>query len=141
MEKMKNGAILANAGHFNNEIDINGLESSSSSSKEILPNVDRYYLNNGKHLILLSKGRLVNLSQPTGQGHPIEIMDASFAIQALCVEYLVENYQNLKPSICDVPTSIDNEVAKIALESHEIYLDDLTDDQKKYLQTWQEGTQ
>ena len=141
MEKMKNGAILANAGHFNNEIDINGLESSSSSSKEILPNVDRYYLNNGKHLILLSKGRLVNLSQPTGQGHPIEIMDASFAIQALCVEYLVENYQNLKPSICDVPTSIDNEVAKIALESHEIYLDDLTDDQKKYLQTWREGTQ
>ena len=82
----------------------------------------------------------VNLSQPTGQGHPIEIMDASFAIQALCVEYLVENYQNLKPSICDVPMSIDNEVAKIALESHEIYLDDLSDDQKKYLQTWQEGT-
>ncbi len=83
---------------------------------------------------------MVNLSQPTGQGHPIEIMDASFAIQALCVEYLVENYQNLKPSICDVPMSIDNEVAKIALEAQEIYLDDLSDDQKKYLQTWQEGT-
>jgi adenosylhomocysteinase len=140
MKKMKDGAILANAGHFNNEIDLKGLESISSSSNEILTNVDRYDLNNGKHIILLSKGRLVNLSQPTGQGHPIEIMDASFATQALCVEHLVKNYKNLDHSIHDVPEQIDNEVARIALSSHDIFLDDLTEDQKKYLQTWQEGT-
>tara|TARA_B100001996_G_scaffold70745_2_gene51890 strand:+ start:5765 stop:7045 length:1281 start_codon:yes stop_codon:yes gene_type:complete len=140
MKKMKEGAILANAGHFNNEIDLNGLESISISSKEILPNIDKYALKNGGHLILLSKGRLVNLSQPTGQGHPIEIMDASFATQALCVEYLVKNYENLNSSICNVPTLIDNEVAKIALESHGIHLNELSEDQKKYLQTWQEGT-
>ena len=82
----------------------------------------------------------MNLSQPTGQGHPIEIMDASFATQALCVEYLAKNYKNLDSSICDVPLPIDNEVARIALESHEIYLEELSEDQKKYLQTWQEGT-
>ena len=140
LQKMKDGAILANAGHFNNEIDLNGLESISISSDEILPNVDKYILEDGKHLILLSKGRLVNLSQPTGQGHPIEIMDASFATQALCVEHLVKNYKNLDSSICDVPLTIDNEVARIALESHEIYLEELSEDQKKYLQTWQEGT-
>ena len=140
LKKMKDGAILANAGHFNNEIDLNGLESISISSDEILPNVDKYILEDGKHLILLSKGRLVNLSQPTGQGHPIEIMDASFATQALCVEHLVKNYKNLDSSICDVPLTIDNEVARIALESHEIYLEELSEDQKKYLQTWQEGT-
>ena len=140
LKKMKDGAILANAGHFNNEIDLNGLESISISSDEILPNVDKYILEDGKHLILLSKGRLVNLSQPTGQGHPIEIMDASFATQALCVEHLVKNYKNLDSSICDVPSTIDNEVARIALESHEIYLEELSEDQKKYLQTWQEGT-
>ena len=140
LKKMKDGAILANAGHFNNEIDLNGLESISISSDEILPNVDKYILEDGKHLILLSKGRLVNLSQPTGQGHPIEIMDASFATQALCAEHLVKNYKNLDSSICDVPLTIDNEVARIALESHEIYLEELSEDQKKYLQTWQEGT-
>ena len=140
LQKMKDGAILANAGHFNNEIDLNGLESISISSDEILPNVDKYILEDGKHLILLSKGRLVNLSQPTGQGHPIEIMDASFATQALCVEHIVKNYKNLDSSICDVPLTIDNEVARIALESHEIYLEELSEDQKKYLQTWQEGT-
>ena len=137
---MKDGAILANAGHFNNEIDLNGLESISRSSNEILSNVDRYELNNGKHIILLSKGRLVNLSQPTGQGHPIEIMDASFATQALCVEHLVKNHKNLDCSIYDVPEQIDNEVARIALSSHKIFIEDLSEEQKQYLHTWQEGT-
>ena len=140
MNKMKDGAILANAGHFNNEIDLNGLESISVSSNEILSNVDKYELNNGKHIILLSKGRLVNLSQPTGQGHPIEIMDASFATQALCVEHLVKNHKNLDCSIYDVPEQIDNEVARIALSSHKIFLEDLSEEQKQYLHTWQEGT-
>tara|TARA_B100001250_G_scaffold130530_1_gene111261 strand:- start:565 stop:1845 length:1281 start_codon:yes stop_codon:yes gene_type:complete len=140
LTKMKDGAILANAGHFNHEIDLNGLQSISSSSKQILTNVEKFLLENGKHLILLSKGRLVNLSQPTGQGHPIEIMDASFGIQALCVEYLVKNYKDLDSSIHNVPMLIDNEVAKIALDSHGIQLDELSKDQQKYLESWQEGT-
>ncbi len=140
LTKMKDGAILANAGHFNHEIDLNGLRSISSSSDEILTNVEKFILKNGKHLILLSQGRLVNLSQPTGQGHPIEIMDASFGIQALCVEYLAKNYKDLDSSIHDVPMLIDNEVAKIALDSHGIQLDELSKDQQKYIESWQEGT-
>ena len=94
---MKNGAILANAGHFNHEIDLDALQSLTKSKKTILPNLKRYDLENNKHIIMLSDGRLVNLSQPTGQGHPIEIMDASFGIQALCVEYLVKQSKTLNP--------------------------------------------
>jgi adenosylhomocysteinase len=89
---------------------------------------------------MLSDGRLVNLSQPTGQGHPIEIMDASFGIQALCVEYLVRQSKNLESRIHDVPNQIDNEVAKIALESHGIKLEELTKEQISYINSWQEGT-
>ena len=138
--KMKNGAILANAGHFNHEIDLDALQSLTKSEKTILPNLKRFDLENNKHVIMLSDGRLVNLSQPTGQGHPIEIMDASFGIQALCVEYLVRQSKNLEPHIHDVPNLIDNEVAKIALESHGIKLEELTKEQISYINSWQEGT-
>ena len=85
LDKMKDGAILANSGHFNHEIDLDGLEAISNTKETILTNVEKYHLKNGKHLVLLAEGRLVNLAQPTGQGHPIEIMDGSFGIQALCV--------------------------------------------------------
>ena len=137
---MKNGAILANAGHFNHEIDLDALQSLTKSEKTILPNLKRFDLENNKHVIMLSDGRLVNLSQPTGQGHPIEIMDASFGIQALCVEYLVRQSKNLESRIHDVPNQIDNEVAKIALESHGIKLEELTKEQISYINSWQEGT-
>jgi len=137
---MKHGAILANSGHFNHEIDLDSMESLSVSKETILPNVEKYHLKNGKDLILLAEGRLVNLAQPTGQGHPIEIMDGSFAVQALCIEYLAKNRGKLLPGIYDVPKVIDNDVARIALEAQGIVLEKLTEEQVKYRQSWKEGT-
>jgi adenosylhomocysteinase len=138
--KMKDGAILANSGHFNHEIDLDSLDALSDSKETILTNVEKYYLKNGKHIVLLAEGRLVNLAQPTGQGHPIEIMDGSFAIQALCVEHLAKNGSNMAAGVYDVPIDIDNNVARIALESQGIILDKLTVEQKEYRQNWKEGT-
>ena len=140
LDAMKHGAILANSGHFNHEIDLDSMESLSASKVTILPNVEKYHLKNGKDLILLAEGRLVNLAQPTGQGHPIEIMDGSFAVQALCVEYLAKNRGKLLPGIYDVPKVIDNDVARIALEAQGIVLEKLTEEQVKYRQSWKEGT-
>ena len=140
MKMMKDGAILANSGHFNHEIDLDGLESISSSKNEILTNVEKYKLKNGKHLILLSEGRLVNLSQPTGQGHPIEIMDGSFGIQSLSVEHLVLNGEQMSSNVHDVPNNLDNEIARLALESQNIVLDMPTELQKNYKNNWEEGT-
>ena len=137
---MKHGAILANSGHFNHEIDLDSMESLSVSKETILPNVEKYHLKNGKDLILLAEGRLVNLAQPTGQGHPIEIMDGSFAVQALCIEYLAKNRGELLPGIYDVPKVIDDDVARIALEAQGIVLEKLTEEQEKYRQSWKEGT-
>ena len=124
----------------NFEIDLGGLNDLSSSKETILTNVQKYYMNNGRHLVLLAEGRLVNLAQPTGQGHPIEIMDGSFGIQALCVEYLAKNGEKMKPDIYDVPNDIDNGVAKIALESQGIFLDELSEEQNQYMKNWKEGT-
>lgn len=138
--QMKDGAILANSGHFNHEIDLVALESNSESKETILTNVEKYALKNGKNIILLAQGRLVNLAQPTGQGHPIEIMDGSFGVQALCVEYLAKHGDDLKSGVYDVPNDIDNDVAKIALEAQGIILDKPTDEQKKYTKSWNEGT-
>ena len=140
LKQMKDGAILANSGHFNHEIDLDGLESISDSKESILTNVEKYYLKNGNHLVLLAEGRLVNLAQPTGQGHPIEIMDGSFGIQALCVEHLAKYGTALGAGVYDVPTDIDNQVAKIALASQGVVLDEPTVEQKKYRQDWKEGT-
>jgi adenosylhomocysteinase len=138
--KMKDGAILANSGHFNHEIDLDSLDALSDSKETILTNVEKYYLKNGKHIVLLAEGRLVNLAQPTGQGHPIEIMDGSFGIQALCVEHLAKYGTALGAGVYDVPTDIDNQVAKIALASQGVVLDEPTVEQKKYRQDWKEGT-
>ena len=100
---MKDGAILANSGHFNHEIDLDALELNSKTKETILTNVEKYTMKNGKNIILLAHGRLVNLAQPTGQGHPIEIMDGSFGIQSLCVEYLAKYGSELKSGVYDVP--------------------------------------
>ncbi len=140
ISKMKDGAILANSGHFNHEIDLDALESNSRSKETILTNVEKYALKNGKNIILLAQGRLVNLAQPTGQGHPIEIMDGSFGVQALCVEYLAKHGIDLKSGIYDVPNDIDNDIARIALESQGIILDQPTEEQENYSSSWNEGT-
>ena len=139
-KKMKENVILANAGHFNNEIDVDSLQAMSKESKEIMPNLVRYRLKNGKGILLLSEGRLVNLARPSGHGHPIEIMDGSFAVQALCVEYLAKSSDSLKPDIYDVPSDLDEEVARLALAAQGITLQKPTPQQVEYVSAWEEGT-
>ncbi|PIU10188.1 adenosylhomocysteinase [Candidatus Micrarchaeota archaeon CG08_land_8_20_14_0_20_49_17] len=134
LKLMKNGAIVANAGHFNVEIDIESLEK-IAKRKRIKENIDAYEFN-GKTVYLLAEGRLVNLAQPTGQGHPIEIMDGSFAIQALCCEHLVNMRGKLKPKVHDVPFDIDELVARLILENHGVKLEKPTKEQIDYSKSW-----
>ncbi|MEM4137923.1 MAG: adenosylhomocysteinase [Candidatus Anstonellaceae archaeon] len=136
---MKDGAILANAGHFDVEIDKSALESLAKKVSSTIPGVKEYLLKNNKRLYLLSDGRLVNLAKPLGQGHPCEIMDGSFALQALSAKYLVEK-RVLEPRVYRVPAQVDREVAKLILKSRNISLDELTKEQLEYLSDWREGT-
>jgi len=138
--EMKDGAILANAGHFDVEIDKKALYSLAKNVREIFDGVQEFTLKNNKKLYLLSEGRLVNLARPLGQGHPIEIMDGSFALQALSLEYLLKNKNKLKKALYAVPAEIDRTVASLILKSHQIYLDKLTLEQKKYIESWEGGT-
>jgi len=138
MELMKDGAILANTGHFNVEISIPDLESLSKSKREIRKNVEEYKLKNGKKIYLLGRGRIVNLV--AAEGHPSDVMDMSFSNQALCSEFLVKNHKKLEPKVYDVPKEIDDRIAQLKLESMRINIDSLTEEQKKYLTGWQEGT-
>lgn len=131
---MKDGAILANAGHFNVEINLKALEELSVTKKIIRPNVVEYVLKNGKKLYLLAEGRLVNLV--AAEGHPSEVMDMSFANQALSAKHLIENRGNLKPNLYSVPEDIDTEVAKLKLKAMNIEIDKLTEEQEKYLKSW-----
>lgn len=131
---MKDGAILANAGHFNVEIWIPDLEELSISKREIRRFVTEYTLKDGKRLYLLAEGRLVNLV--AAEGHPSEVMDMSFANQALSIEYLVKHRGELKPKVYEVPLEIDYEVANLKLKSMGIEIDVLTEEQKKYLASW-----
>jgi len=137
MQKMKNGAILANSGHFNVEIDIKDLEELAASRRNIRSNLDEYKFEDGRRLYLLAEGRLVNLA--SAEGHPAEVMDMSFANQALCVEYIAKN-EKMPPKVYLVPNEIDETVAKLKLGAMKIEIDELTDKQKKYLATWEMGT-
>jgi len=137
MQKMKNGAIMANSGHFNVEINIKELEELAASKRNIRPNLDEYALKDGKKLHLLAEGRLVNLA--AAEGHPSEVMDMSFANQALCTEHLAVS-NKLQPKVYPVPKEIDETVARMKLTSMNIKADTLTDEQKKYLTTWEMGT-
>ncbi len=137
VQRMKDGAILANSGHFNVEINIPDLEKISSSKRKIRENVEEFTTKDGRKIYLLAEGRLVNLA--AAEGHPSEVMDMSFANQALCSKFLVEN-RNLESRVHEVPQNIDGRVAKLKLESMGISIDNLTDEQKNYLQSWQEGT-
>jgi adenosylhomocysteinase len=137
MQRMKDGAILANSGHFNVEIDSKDLEDLSKSKRKIRTNLDEYTLKDGKRLYLLAEGRLVNLT--SAEGHPSEVMDMSFANQALCVEYLVRN-DRMAPKVIAVPKEIDETVAKLKLAAMKIEIDELTEEQKRYLKTWNVGT-
>jgi adenosylhomocysteinase len=137
MVKMKNGAILANSGHFNVEINIPDLESLATSKRTLRPNLEEYSLKNGRKLCLLAEGRLVNLA--SAEGHPSEVMDMSFANQALCVEHLMKT-RKLEPRVYDVPKKIDDTVATLKLKSMGVKIDILTAEQRKYVTSWEEGT-
>ncbi len=132
---MKDGAILCNAGHFNVEVDVNRLEEIAVEKREFKPNIMGYLLNNGCLLFVLAEGRLVNLA--AGNGHPAEIMDMSFAIQALCAEYVAKHRGKLERKLYAVPEEIDELVARTKLNTLGIAIDTLTDEQAKYLHSWQ----
>lgn len=135
---MKDGAILANSGHFNAEINIPVLESLAKRKRTIRDFVEEYTLKDGRCLFLLGEGRLINLA--AAEGHPASVMDMSFANQALCMEYLVKNKGKLEPSVHTVPEEIDKEVARLKLKAMGMAIDTLTMEQQKYLSSWEEGT-
>jgi len=135
MLKMKDGAILANAGHFDVEIDVKALHGNASSVKIARQNVEQFTMKNGKRLYLLAEGRLVNLA--AADGHPAEVMDMSFANQALAAEYLLKNKGRLEPRVHRVPLEMDKQIASLWLESHGIEIDTLSEEQKTYLRSWQ----
>jgi adenosylhomocysteinase len=137
-QAMKDGAILANSGHFNVELNIKALEEMSETKRGIREHVEEYRLMDGRRLYLLGEGRLINLA--AAEGHPASVMDMSFADQALCVEYLATRSQRLPADVYPVPADIDQEVARLKLASMDITIDELTEEQRKYLSSWEEGT-
>lgn len=137
-EVMKNGAILANTGHFNVEIDIDSLKELSVSFRKVRDYVEEFKMNDGRVLYLLGEGRLINLA--AAEGHPAMVMDMSFANQALSVEYLFKEGEKLEKKVYSVPEEIDRQIASLKLQSMGISIDNLTPEQKKYLSSWEEGT-
>ena len=138
LESMKDGAILANSGHFNVEIDIDSLEEMAEAKRRVRPFVDEYVLEDGRHIYLLGEGRLINLA--AAEGHPSAVMDMSFANQALSIEYLAKNGRSLETEVYPVPKDIDEEVGRLKLLSMGITIDSLTAQQREYLATWESGT-
>jgi adenosylhomocysteinase len=138
IEVMANGAILANSGHFNVEIDIPALEGLSTGKREVRPFVEEYTMQDGRKLYLLGEGRLINLA--AAEGHPSAVMDMSFANQALSVEYIAKNHGQLKPGVHGVPVATDREVGRLKLESLGISIDSLTSEQQNYQESWSQGT-
>jgi len=138
IEKMKDGAIMANSGHFDCEINVKGLEKMAKSKRRIRWQLDEYVLESGKKVYLCAEGRLVNLA--AAEGHPSEVMDLSFCGQALALEYGIKNKGKLEAGLHYLPEKVDEDIANLKLESIGITIDELTEEQKKYLSSWQEGT-
>jgi adenosylhomocysteinase len=137
-ERMKDGAILANSGHFNSEINLKALDELAGEVREVRPMVQQYSLADGRRLHVLGEGRLVNLA--AAEGHPAAVMDMSFANQALSLEYLARRHGELERRVHDVPPEIDAEVARLKLEAMGVAIDTLTEEQQRYLSSWEEGT-
>ena len=135
---MKDGCVLANSGHFDNEISKSALLKLSKRHAQVRDSVEEFELKDGRKVYLLAEGRLVNLA--AGQGHPVEIMDMSFAIQALCLEYLDFSAQTLEPEVYDVPDHLDDQVARLKLQTMGVKIDKLSKDQRTYVRSWREGT-
>jgi adenosylhomocysteinase len=137
-ELMKDGAIISNSGHFNVEINIPALEAMSVSKRLVRPFVEEYVMKDGRHIYLLGEGRLINLA--AAEGHPASVMDMSFANQALSAEYMVKHHSDFENKVYSVPEAIDHEIARLKLESMGVKIDVLTDEQLKYLNSWESGT-
>jgi adenosylhomocysteinase len=137
-ERMKSGAILANSGHFDSEINIRAREGMTEAKQTVREFVEEYTLLDGRRLVVLAEGRLVNLG--AAEGHPASVMDMSFANQALSLEYVAQEHGNLGPDVYDVPRAIDDDVAKLKLDAMGIEIDTLTAEQERYLNSWELGT-
>jgi adenosylhomocysteinase len=138
MDAMKDGAILANSGHFNVELNLEALAGMAEGRRDIRPFVEEFRLGDGRRIFVLGQGRLINLT--AAEGHPASVMDMSFANQALCTEYLVLREERLKPDVYVVPREIDEDIARLKLAALGVRIDELTDEQRKYLSSWEEGT-
>ncbi len=136
---MKSGAVLANSGHFDAEINLKALTEMSERKQDLRPFVEEYHLADGRTIVVLAEGRLVNLG--AAEGHPASVMDMSFANQALCAEYMVQNHASLEKAVYDVPKLIDDEIARLKLAAMGINIDTLTAEQEHYLNSWELGTE
>jgi adenosylhomocysteinase len=137
-EDMKDGAILANSGHFNSELNLQALDELATEVRHVRPMVQQYRMSDGRRLHVLGEGRLINLA--AAEGHPAAVMDMSFANQALCVEHLARHHGELERRVYDVPSEIDAEVARLKLHAMGVAIDTLTEEQLRYLSSWEEGT-
>lgn len=138
LEHMKSGVLIANSGHFNDEINIPALEKLATNKRRVRDFVDEYTYSDGRRVYLLAEGRLVNLS--AAEGHPASVMDMSFANQALGAEYMLKLAKDLEPRVYTIPADIDKEIARLKLQSMGIRIDTLTPEQEKYLNSWESGT-
>jgi adenosylhomocysteinase len=138
LEQMKDGAILANSGHFDAEINLKALTAMSETTRRVRASVDEYRLQDGRRLFLLGEGRLVNLA--AAEGHPAAVMDMSFANQALGAEWIAINHRQLEKRVYELPDEVDQEIARLKLHAMNVRIDYLTDEQQRYLSSWQEGT-
>jgi adenosylhomocysteinase len=137
---MQDGVLLANAGHFDVEVDLDALSDMAVDTYEARDGVQAYEMADGRRLNVLAEGRLVNLATPIALGHPVEVMDQSFGIQAVVVRELVENGDSYGPGVHDVPDRLDKEVAEIKLDAEGVAFDSLTETQAEYMESWQHGT-
>jgi len=139
-ERMQDGVLLANAGHFDVEVDLDALSDLAADTYEARDGVRTYEMADGRRLNVLAEGRLVNLATPIALGHPVEVMDQSFGVQAVCVRELVENGDDYEAGVHAVPDRLDKEVAEIKLDAEGVDFDSLTDTQAEYMNSWQHGT-
>jgi len=137
-ERMKDGAIVANSGHFNVELNLEALKKMATEVVRVREFVDQYTLADGRQIAVLGEGRLVNLA--AAEGHPSAVMDMSFANQALSSEYIAQNHEKLEKAVYRVPLDIDMDIATLKLRAMEINIDTLTEEQERYLNSWEEGT-
>ena len=139
-EKMNDGVVLANAGHFDIEINLDQLSEMAVDQRDAREGVREYELDDGRRINVLAEGRLVNLASPIALGHPVEVMDQSFGVQAASVRELVENGEAYDAGVHEVPDELDREIAEIKLDAEGVEYDELTDEQAEYMDSWQHGT-